>query len=337
MTELAPLMTTGTGSLPRPHWLGATARARVTFSLEGDALEEAMRDATALVLKEQEDLGIDIVTDGEQRRESFVYQAATTWDGVDLVNLAVKTRYRARDDIHNVARIVGPIRRRCPALLGEVTTAKALSKRPLKVAIAGPLTIVDSTLDEHYRDEAQLAMDAAAAINEEMLDLQEAGADFLQLDEPAMTRYHDKVFAFGAAALDRCLEGIKVPAFVHLCYGYPLGQKQQHHFTYPELLDRLMDTRISGFTVEFGRSPFDPAVLAPYKNKLVMFGCIDPGNTPAPSVEDVKSRVAAALRHVSPTRLLLAPDCGLMTISRKLAHEKLAVMVQAARELRATL
>ncbi|MGE3711812.1 MAG: hypothetical protein AB7G35_19370 [Hyphomicrobiaceae bacterium] len=335
--ELEPLMTTSTGSLPRPGWLGVTERARVSFNLQGEALEEAIRDATALVIREQEDLGIDILTDGEQRRESFVYQAAKTWDGVDHTNLGVKTKYRGRDDTHHVVRIVGPIKRRGPALVDEVTTAKSFSNRPLKVAIAGPLTVVDSTLDEHYHDEKKLAMDAAAAINEELLDLQQAGADFLQLDEPAMTRYHDKVFAFGAAALDRCLQGINVPTFVHLCYGYPLGQKQQHHFTYPELLDRLMQTKISGFTVEFGRSPFDPAVLAPYKDKLVMFGCIDPGNTPAPTVADVKARVASALKYVGPSRLLLAPDCGLMTISRKLAREKLSVMVQAARELRADL
>jgi 5-methyltetrahydropteroyltriglutamate--homocysteine methyltransferase len=337
MTELAPLMTTSTGSLPRPAWLGATTGSRVSFNLEGEAFEEAISDATALAMREQEDLGLDIVTDGEQRRESFVYQAATAWDGVDLVKLGVKSKYRGRDDERQVARIVGPIRRRGPALVDEVVVAKRYSQRPLKVAIAGPLTIADSTLDEHYRDEARLTMDAAAAINEELLDLQRAGCDYLQIDEPAMTRYHDKVFDFGADALDRCLDGITVPTFVHLCYGYPLGHKQQHHFTYPELLDRLMMTRISGFTVEFARSPFDPAVLAPYKDKLVMFGCIDPGNTPAPSVDDIKARVSAALKHVSPNRLLLAPDCGLMTISRKLAREKLAVMVQAARELRATL
>ena len=149
-----------------------------------------------------------------------------------------------------------------------------------------------------------------------------------------MTRYHDQVFAFGARALDRCLEGITVPTFVHLCYGYPGGQKQQHQITYPELLEALMQTRIAGFTVEFGRSDFDPAILRACGDRLIMFGCIDPGDTPAPTVDQVKGRVAQALEHLAPEQLLLAPDCGLMTISRALAREKIAVMVAAARALR---
>ena len=131
-----------------------------------------------------------------------------------------------------------------------------------------------------------MAMDIAAAVNAELLDLQAAGCDLLQLDEPAMTRYHEKVFDYGAAALDRCLEGVTVPVIVHLCYGYPGGASLQHQYTYPELLDRLMETRIAGFTVEFARSTYDPAILKPYRERLFMFGCIDPGNTPAPTVDD---------------------------------------------------
>ena len=179
-----------------------------------------------------------------------------------------------------------------------------------------------------------MAMDVAAAINAELLDLQAAGCDMFQLDEPAMTRYHEKVLAYGAAALDRCLQGVTVPTIVHLCYGYPGGAELQHHYTYPELLDRLMRTKISGFTVEFARSNYDPAILKPYRDRLIMFGCIDPGNTPAPTVDAVKRRIASALEHLDPRRMLLAPDCGLMTISRDLAREKLQVMVTAAKELR---
>jgi 5-methyltetrahydropteroyltriglutamate--homocysteine methyltransferase len=180
-----------------------------------------------------------------------------------------------------------------------------------------------------------MAMDIAAALNAELLDLQAAGCDMFQLDEPAMTRWHEKVDNYGAAALDRCLQGVTVPTIVHLCYGYPGGETAlQHHYTYPELLDRLMQTRIAGFTVEFARSNYDPAILAPYRDKLIMFGCIDPGNTPAPGVDEVKRRIASALKHLDPRRLLLAPDCGLMTIGRELARNKLAVMVAAANDLR---
>jgi 5-methyltetrahydropteroyltriglutamate--homocysteine methyltransferase len=156
----------------------------------------------------------------------------------------------------------------------------------------------------------------------------------LQLDEPAMTRYHEKVLEYGARALDRCLEGVTKPTVVHLCYGYPGGAELQHHYTYPELLDRLMQTRISGFTVEFARSDYDPAILAPYRDRLIVFGCIDPGNSPVPTVEAVSRRIALAIQHLDPGRILLAPDCGLMTIGRQLAREKLSVMVAAAEAVR---
>ena len=332
--KFTALMATGIGSLPRPTWLASTERSRANFRLEGEALREAQDDAIALALREQEDIGLDILTDGEQRRESFVYHVAATWDGVDMVNRREKETYRNRKSPHVVPAITDKVKRRASACLEEVRFAKANTHRPIKVAVAGPMTVIDSTINEAYADEAELAMDIAAAVNAELLDLQSAGCDVLQLDEPAMTRYHDKVFAYGARALDRCLEGVRVPTFVHLCFGYPGGLSLQHQFAYPQLLDALLQTRIGGFTVEFARSDFDPSVLKACRDRLVMFGCIDPGDTPAPAVEAVKARVCGALRYLAPERLLLAPDCGLMTVSRSLAQEKLAVMVAAAAQLR---
>jgi 5-methyltetrahydropteroyltriglutamate--homocysteine methyltransferase len=305
--------------------------------LEGEALQEAQDDATILALREQEDLGLDILTDGEQRREGFIFHMARTWDGIDLVNLGRKETYRRRNAPRLVPRITGKISRRAPAAVEDVRFAKAHTLRPLKMALAGPMTVIDSALNEAYADEAELAMDVAAAINAELLDLQRAGCDMLQLDEPAMTRYHEKVLQYGAQALDRCLEGVTTPTVVHLCYGYPGGAELQHHYTYPELLDRLMQTRISGFTVEFARSDYDPAILAPYRDRLIVFGCIDPGNSPVPPVEVVRQRVARAIEYLDPERMLLAPDCGLMTIGRQLAREKLSVMVAAAAVLRSKL
>lgn len=331
---LPPLATTHVGSMPRPRWMGETERNRISFRLAGDELREAQDDATVVTLREQEALGIDVITDGEQRREGFIFHMCRTWDGIDLVNQARKDVYRRRNMARIVPRIVGKLRRRSPATVADLTFAKAYTGRPVKMALAGPMTVIDSALNESYADEGEMAMDIAAAVNAELLDLQAAGCDLLQLDEPAMTRYHEKVFDYGAAALDRCLEGVTVPVIVHLCYGYPGGAALQHEYTYPELLDRLMQTRISGFTVEFARSDYDPAVLEPYRGRLFMFGCIDPGNTPAPTVDAVKRRVASALRYLDPSRVMLAPDCGLMTISRDLAREKLAVMVAAAKDLR---
>ena len=329
-----PLATTHIGSLPRPRWMGDTERNRITFRLEGDVLREAQDDAIVIALREQEALGIDIVTDGEQRREGFIFHMCRTWDGIDLVNQAQKNVYRRRSMARMVPRITGKLRRRAPATVEDVKFAKAYTGRPVKMALAGPMTVIDSALNESYADEAEMAMDIAAAVNAELLDLQAAGCDLLQLDEPAMTRYHEKVFDYGAAALDRCLEGVTVPVIVHLCYGYPGGASLQHDYTYPELLDRLMQTRISGFTVEFARSTYDPAILKPYRDRLFVFGCVDPGNTPVPSLDSVKRKIARALEHLDPTRILLAPDCGLMTIPRALARDKLKLMVQAARELR---
>jgi 5-methyltetrahydropteroyltriglutamate--homocysteine methyltransferase len=202
------------------------------------------------------------------------------------------------------------------------------------MAVPGPMTVIDSTLDETYHDEPALAMDIAAAINAELRDLQAAGCEVLQIDEPAMTRYHEKVFAYGARALDRCLEGIHTPTLVHLCYGYPGGGERQHEYAYPELLEALMKTRISGFAVEFARSGYDPAVLDICKGRLVMFGCVDPGESPVPPVAEVVERARGALKYVERDKLLLAPDCGLMTISRELAFAKARLLVEAAKDLR---
>jgi 5-methyltetrahydropteroyltriglutamate--homocysteine methyltransferase len=205
------------------------------------------------------------------------------------------------------------------------------------MAVPGPMTVIDSTLDETYNDEKALAMDIATAINAELLDLQAAGCDAIQIDEPAMTRYHEKVFDYGARALDRCLEGIHIPTFVHLCYGYPGGAGQQHQYEYPELLKELMKTKISGFGVEFARSNYDPALLGLCKGRLIMFGCVDPGNTPVPPLTAIVNRVRTALKYIEPSSLALAPDCGLMTVSRELANAKARLLVEAAAELRKTL
>jgi 5-methyltetrahydropteroyltriglutamate--homocysteine methyltransferase len=332
-----PLTTTSVGSFPRPTWLAHTKRNQLTFRLEGEALKEAMDDAMAVVIREQEQIGLDILTDGEMRRTTFVFHIAGQWDGVDTERLVTKKIYRNREANRLVPRIVGRIVRRAPAAVDDLRTAKSHTGRPIKMAVPGPMTVIDSSANEFYRDEEELAFDVAAAINAELRDLQDAGADVLQIDEPAMTRYHDKVRGYGARALDRCLDGIRVPTIVHLCYGYPGGGALQHQYEYEGLLPILMQTRIGGFTVEFGRSAFDPKVLRLCGDRVVMFGCVDPGASPAPTLDAVERRVGAVLDVLDPGQVWLAPDCGLMTIGRTLASEKLAVMVEAAKRLRAKL
>jgi 5-methyltetrahydropteroyltriglutamate--homocysteine methyltransferase len=334
---LPPLATTSVGSFPRPAWLAQTERNQVTFRMSGDPLEEALDDATVVVVREQEELGLDILTDGEMRRTHFIFHVAGAWDGIDTAHLATKAIYRNRAANRLVPQITGKIIRRGPATVGDFLAAKAHTARPLKMAVPGPMTVADSALNDFYADEAELAFDVAAAINGELRDLQTAGCAVLQIDEPAMTRYHDKVAAYGARALDRCLDGITVPTVVHLCYGYPGGGERQHQYKYDDLIPQLMATRIGGFTVEFGRSDFDPEVLKLCGGRIVMFGCVDPGDSPAPAVDAIERRVAQALEWLDPKQVWLAPDCGLMTIGRDLAQQKLKVMVEAAKRLRAKL
>jgi 5-methyltetrahydropteroyltriglutamate--homocysteine methyltransferase len=333
----APLTTTSVGSFPRPNWLAHTQRNQLTYRLEGDALKEAMDDAMALVIREQEDLGLDILTDGEMRRTTFIFHIAGQWQGVDTENVVTKKIYRNREANRLVPRITGKIARRVPAAVDDLRAAKSHTNRPIKMAVPGPMTVIDSSSNEFYDDEEEFALDVAAALNGELRDLQAAGCAVLQIDEPAMTRYHDKVRAHGAKALDRCLDGITVPTIVHLCYGYPGGGALQHQYHYEGILPLLMQTRISGFHVEFGRSSFDPRVLKICGDRIVMFGCVDPGDSPAPTVSEVERRIGQVLDHLDPRQVWLAPDCGLMTISRSLAHEKLRAMVEAAKHLRAKL
>ncbi len=332
---LPAVATTTVGSLPRPSWLAEHQRSEVTFRLEGELLREALDDATIAALHEQERLGLDLLTDGEQRRTNFIFYVLGNLEGFDLVQRKPKNVFRARVDYNRVVpRVVGPVRRRNAAIVDDFHFAQAHTPKPVKVSVPGPMTVVDSTVDDFYGDEAALAMDVAAAMNQEMLELQAAGCQVLQIDEPAMTRYHEKVGAYGLRALNRCLEGIKVPSIIHLCYGYPGGQDLQHEFRYPDLLSQLLESSIAGFSLEFARSGYNAEILEIVSGRLVMYGCVDPGESPPEPLDVLITRVDAALKYVKPEHLLLSPDCGLMTISRELAWAKIQRLAEAAREVR---
>ncbi|MEA2642840.1 MAG: 5-methyltetrahydropteroyltriglutamate--homocysteine methyltransferase, partial [Chloroflexota bacterium] len=182
--QLPPIATTTIGSFPRPGWLADPSRDQVTLLLAGEALGEAQDDATLLVLHEQELVGLDLLTDGEQRRTNFIHHALSGLDGVDVVNRRMKEIRRRAGNESLVPRIVGPVRRRASITVEDTRFAKANTERPVKMAVPGPVTVVDSTYDEFYGDEAALAMDVAAAINAELLEMQAAGCDVLQIDEP---------------------------------------------------------------------------------------------------------------------------------------------------------
>jgi 5-methyltetrahydropteroyltriglutamate--homocysteine methyltransferase len=306
----------------------------VTFALSDEALQQAQNDATALVIGEQERTGLDLITDGEQRRVQFINHVLACWDGIDLEKQSPKSIRRRIGVERPVPTVVGQVKRRQAAVVEDLKFAKAQASRPVKMAVPGPMTVVDTTYDAAYGNEEALAMDVAAALNSELLDLQAAGCDMVQIDEPAMTRYHEKVAAYGLRALDRCLEGVHIPSIVHLCYGYPGTGPKQHEYLYDDLLPLLMQTRIGGFSVEFARSGYDPAVLAQCQDRLVILGCVDPGDTPVEPLENVAAQVREATHHVPSGNLLLAPDCGLMTISRDLARAKCALLVEVAQQVR---
>ena len=334
---LPPIAVTTVGSFPRPAWLATRDRSDITFQIPSDVLEEALDDATVEVIHEQERIGLDLLTDGEQRRPNFINHMLSGMEGIDLRERRMKSIRRRVGNDRLVPRVVGKVRRRAPIAQDDFAFARGQTDRLLKMAVPGPVTVVDTTYDEFYGDEAALAMDVAAAINEELRDLEAAGCNVIQIDEPAMTRYHEKAAAYGVQALERCLEGITVPTFVHLCYGYPGTGPGQYEYEYPELLDMLMDTSIGGFSLEFARSGYDPGILRRCEGRLVMFGSIDPGDTPADSVDTVVERIRSALEHVEPVKLLIAPDCGLMTINRELARTKARLLVEAAATVRRSL
>lgn len=332
--DLPPIATTTVGSFPRPLWLARSEGTSVTFALSDEALQQAQNDATALVIGEQERTGLDLITDGEQRRVQFINHVLACWDGIDLEKQSPKSIRRRIGVERPVPTVVGQVKRRQAAVVEDLKFAKAQASRPVKMAVPGPMTVVDTTYDAAYGNEEALAMDVAAALNSELLDLQAAGCDMVQIDEPAMTRYHEKVAAYGLRALDRCLEGVHIPSIVHLCYGYPGTGPKQHEYLYDDLLPLLMQTRIGGFSVEFARSGYDPAVLAQCQDRLVILGCVDPGDTPVEPLENVAAQVREATHHVPSGNLLLAPDCGLMTISRDLARAKCALLVEVAQQVR---
>ncbi len=332
--DLPSIATTTVGSFPRPPWLARSEGTSVAFELREDILHRAQDDATTLVIGQQEQAGLDLITDGEQRRTQFINHILAAWDGIDLQQQRPKSIRRRSGVERPVPTVTGQVKRRQAAVVNDLKFAKSCASRPVKMAVPGPMTVVDTTYDEAYGNEQALAMDVASALNAELLELQAAGCDVVQIDEPAMTRYHEKVSDYGLQALDRCLEGVTIPTIVHLCYGYPGTGPKQHEYLYDNLLPMLMQTSIGGFSVEFARSNYDPRVLAQCRDRLVMFGCVDPGDGPLEQVDDVVTRVRSAARQVPAANLLIAPDCGLMTVSRESAQAKCELLVEVARRMR---
>jgi 5-methyltetrahydropteroyltriglutamate--homocysteine methyltransferase len=337
------LRTTIAGSLPKPAWL-ADARAQLFAPWVAPAaqLRETQDDAVRLALLEQEEAGIDIQTDGEQRRRHYIWGFLEGLNGTDTERLGTKqTRGGRYVKEQEVARIVGEIARPRPIMVAALAFAKTHTRRPVKVTLPGPMTIVDSVLDEHYRgDEETLAMRFAALLNAEARDLAAAGADVIQFDEPCFNIYLDKVKGWGIRALQAAIDGVSCTTAIHICYSYGiprvLAWKRQNTEwgQYGVTLPLLRETRIDQISVECAAAGVDMAVLDGARGKDVLVGVIDIGTEEVESPELVAARIRKALPYVSPERLFPCTDCGLVPRTRQAARGKLRSLVEGTRLVR---
>jgi 5-methyltetrahydropteroyltriglutamate--homocysteine methyltransferase len=336
-----PLLTTIAGSLPKPAWLAEPEKLWAPWRVPAADLVSAQRDAVLIALKEQEAAGIDIVTDGEQSRQHFVHGFLERLDGIDFsrrVTIGIRAdRYQAE-----VPTVTGPLQRRAAVHLDEVRWARAHTERRLKFTLPGPMTIVDTLADEHYRDRAALAMAFARVLNAEARDLAAAGVDVVQFDEPAFNVYMDDVKAWGIEALHRAIDGLTCRTAVHICYGYGIkanndwkqtlgGEWRQYEQTFP-LLAR---SRIDQVSLECANSRVPLSLLGLLDGKDVLVGAVDVATHTVETPEQVAATIRAALRYVPAERLYPCTNCGMVPLPRDVARGKLRALAAGARLARA--
>jgi len=332
------LQTTIVGSLPKPTWLAEPGVLRAPWRLEGDDLRAAQDDAVRIALLEQEEAGLDIVCDGEQRRRHYIWGYLEGLTGVDTERLGQKRSRGGRyTESTAVARIVGEVERPSPVLVEATRFARAHTQKPLKVTLPGPMTIVDSILDEHYGwEEKRLAMHFAAILNVEAKELVEAGAEVIQFDEPCFNIYLDKVQDWGIEALERAMDGVRAKKAVHICYGYGTEvvlawkRRNQDWGHYWVTLPLLAKSSVDQVSVECAASGVDVAVLGTLEGKDVLMGVIDVGTEEVETPEQVAARIRSALPYVSPERLFPCTDCGMVPRSREAARGKMRALVEGA-------
>jgi 5-methyltetrahydropteroyltriglutamate--homocysteine methyltransferase len=330
------LPTTVVGSYPQPDWLvdrGALAtqapprvRLETLWRVPKPLLEQAQDDATLLAIREMERAGIDIVSDGEMRRESYSNRFATALDGVDI-DRPGEARTRT-GKIQLVPRVVGPIRRRHAVEVRDVEFLRRNTDRQIKITLPGPFTMAQQAKDEHYKDEAALAMAYAEAVNAEAKDLKAAGADVIQLDEPYMQAQPEKARDFAVAAINRALAGVPGPTVVHLCFGYAYivkGKPSGYSF-----LPELTRTSADQISIEAAQPKLDLGILRDLAPKTVMLGVLDLGDLAVETAETVAERIRAALKFAPAERIVPAPDCGMKYLPRETAFGKLKALAEGA-------
>jgi len=336
--------TTLVGSYPQPEWLidrkrlaekfPPRIRMRDLWRIPEPFLEQAQDDATIVAIKAQEDAGLDIVTDGEIRRESYSNRFATALEGVDLDNPG--TALDRSGHPNPVPRVVGPIRRRHAVGVRDLEFLRRHTQRRVKVTVPGPFTMSQQAQIDHYGGSRQLAaMDYATALNAEIRDLFAAGADVVQVDEPYMQARPEEARVFGLEALNRALDGIKGTTAVHICFGYAaiIHSRPAAYSFLPE----LAGCRCHQISIETAQSNLDCAILKSLAGKKIMLGVIDLANMEVETPAIVAARIRRALPFVRPEDIIVAPDCGMKYLPRDVAFAKLEAMVAGARLVRAEL
>jgi 5-methyltetrahydropteroyltriglutamate--homocysteine methyltransferase len=336
------LPTTVVGSYPQPDWLlnramlsKSVARVRMQelWQIPEAHLEEAQDDATIVAIRDMERAGIDIVTDGEIRRESYSNRFATALDGIDTDNPAIVTSQSGMQT--PVPRVVGDIKRSRPIELRDMEFLRRNTDRAAKITLPGPFTMSQQAKNEHYKDEEEMAMAFAAAVNAEARDLQDAGADVIQLDEPWVRNNPDLARRYAVKAINRALEGINVPTVIHICFGYAAvvpGSTKPSGYSF---LAELADSNAQQISIEAAQPRLDLGVLKDLSNKSILVGVLDLGDPEIEPVSVVADRIRNALKHVAPERLVVAPDCGMKYMPRATAFGKLKAMSDAAAKVRA--
>ncbi len=332
--------TTLVGSYPQPEWLidrrklagrfPPRVRARELWRIPEPWLAEAQDDATRLAIRAQEDAGLDIVTDGEIRRESYSNRFATALEGVDLDHPGSALDRSGHPN--PVPRIVGPIRRKQPVEVEDVRFLRAHTRRPIKMTVPGPFTMSQQAQNDYYPSEEAAAMDYAVALNAEIRDLFAAGADVVQVDEPYMQARPEKARRFGLAALNRALADVGGTTAVHICFGYAaiIHERPSGYSFLPE----LAGCACAQVSIETAQAKLDCSVLARLTGKQIMVGCLDLNDPTVEAPETVVARIERALPYVKPENVILAPDCGMKYLPRDVAFGKMQAMVAAAELLR---
>ncbi|HKA89604.1 MAG TPA: cobalamin-independent methionine synthase II family protein [Haliangiales bacterium] len=332
--------TTLVGSYPQPDWLIDRARlagrfpprvrARELWRVAEPFLAQAQDDATLLAIRAQEEAGLDVITDGEMRRESYSNRFATALDGIDIDNPG--TALDRSGHANPVPRIVGPIRRRHPVLVDDLRFLRAHTRRTVKMTVPGPFTMSQQAQNDYYPTDEAAAMDYAVAVNEEIRDLFAAGADVVQVDEPYMQARPEKAREYGLRALNRALADVAGTTAVHICFGY--AAIIHHRPSGYSFLPELADCPVAQVSIETAQSRLDCSILSRLPGKQLMVGCLDLSDMNVEMPEVVADRIRRALAYIPPDRVILAPDCGMKYLPREVADGKMRAMVAAAHILR---